>query len=151
MNNSEVAKNGFKTFIVTLVTSLFLFSVLYYVLNGAAADVDIEQTDLKVENQSAVAADATSAVEVSDDVAGVTTSRSVFGELSQEEIDTPVGTVLAGASESTSAVPSTGSTEITYGFLLSLVALGLGAYLIFLGPRKAAIKQFERDVMRDLD
>lgn len=149
MNNSEVAKNGFKTFIITLTVSLVLFSIVYYFVTGSSKDIDIEQQDLQVAKSSAVAGVTTSTpTEVTGPIAADT---SVFYDLATTKMNEPAKAVLAGATESTTSVPSTGSTEITWGFLLSVLALGFGSYLIFLGPRKAAIQHFETKVFKDLD
>ncbi|HSX39766.1 MAG TPA: hypothetical protein VLI92_04240 [Candidatus Saccharimonadales bacterium] len=154
MNNSQVAKNGFKTFIVTLVVSLVLFSVLYYYLAGSTKDVDIENKDLHVAKNSTVAMVAPTAAPsapsvTADDSTGP--GDSAFAMLSQQKINSEGKTVLAASTESTGSVPVTGVTEITWGILLSVVALAFGCYLVFLGPRKAALKQFEKDITKDLD
>src|SRR3989338_5290005 len=121
MNNSEVAKNGFKTFLITLTVSLVFFSVVYFFLTGSTKKVDIEQPDLQVAKSMVVASAAAAA---KDD--------SVFYDLSREKVNVAGRAVLAGSTQSTASVPETGSTEITVGFVLSLLALGLGSYVVFL-------------------
>lgn len=138
MNNSETAKNGFKTFVITLFISLIVFGGLYYIISGPANKVDIEK-NLQSTGST---------------IASANTSKNVFEDLSKQKIkDIPQKMVLAGATGQTtqSTVPQTGTTEMTTGFFLSLMILLVSVYVIFKGPRKYALSSFEKDVLRDLE
>ncbi len=146
MNNAQ-AKNGFKTFIITLSISLVAFSALYYFITDASPEISIEDDNVEV-----------SAVDVVNKE-----DSSVFETIAMESKTVPAGSpqaaVLAGTdvvdpvetTQSTTPVPNTGSTQITMGLLASFIILSLGTYLIKLGPRNLALASFEKRVKRDLE
>ena len=69
--NSQIAKNGFKTFIVTLSISLMLFGVLYYLVSLAGSKkVDIESASA---NSSATKEPADSGSQAGTALAAATT------------------------------------------------------------------------------
>ena len=143
MNATDQAKNGFKTFIITLVISLVIFSVIYYVATDTSQPISIEDGVQKQSN--AQDSDAVVAVASNDS--------SVFKELSSQKLNVPQRNVLGSAAttETTqSTVPSTGITEITYAFILSLAVLGLGAYAWVTNPRAKALRIFEKDFLDSL-
>lgn len=148
MNNTQ-AKNGFKTFIITLSISLVIFSALYYVITDSSPEVNIEDDIVQV-----------SSVEVVEEEEAPTVFSTIAmesGKSSYPVSETPSSpVVLSGAdttetTESTSPVPDTGSSEITMGLLVSVVILTLGTYLIKLGPRNLALSSFENRVKKELD
>lgn len=146
MNNSETAKNGFKTFILTLVVSLIVFSAAYYMLSGSFKSVNIEENPQLSQKDS----------DTQKNILASTSGSSAFEDLSKQKMQVPQKVVLAGAtsaesSQSTTPVPNTGTTEITFGLIFSALILGLGVYLIYLGPRRLALSNFEKDVLNDLD
>lgn len=143
MNSSQQAQKGFKTFILTLSVSLIVFSVIYYVMNAVPTD-----------NESEVAA----RFEKQETVLGAedeAESNSVFADLAEQEMDVPSRTVLAGmdtmeSTESTTAVPDTGSFGVTVGLVSSLVVFIVGLFVIYKDPRKLALLGFEKRMTRDL-
>lgn len=146
MNSTVQAQKGFRTFLLTLTISLVIFSVLYYLLSTSTKSPDIENntksTSYNAEAQSILAAD---------------TTASIFENLSKQKLDIPQKSVLAGADEDTSettqtsaSVPATGSTEMTLGLIVSTALLIFGIYVIYLGPRRLALRSFENRVMKDL-
>lgn len=147
MNTTEQAKNGFKTFIITLSVSLVVFTAIYYVVSDG------------------------STVNIESDTLGAETTKdrtSVFGKLTEEQSEpkflasaetkpeTPTPKVLAGsdvsteASESTTPVPDTGSTEMTIALISAIVTIGGAGYLAVNNPRKRALVGFERDILKEL-
>ena len=81
---------------------------------------------------------------------GQVVRESVFEDLKDQEVNVPKREVLAGTDEVTeSTVPETGSTEITISLLLSVIIAALGGYLLFIGPRKKALDNFERRVKKN--
>jgi len=169
--NSDSAKSGFKTFILTLSISLIVFSVVYYlVTNTGAGDSSAPyQASIAPVTTGSLPSDAL-ALETGTEVAGVSdtssdsstfsTDSSVFGEI----VDKPVGAVtvnagvvLAGATSSPTtqttgsgaAVPETGVVGITAGLLVSLVFFLTGMYYIASNPRKSALGGFEKKILKD--
>ena len=156
MNSNAQAQKGFKTFILTLVISLVVFSAIYYIINSDSTT----ETNYTAPKEEKLPVQANSSMETS--TLGDTSTRSVFGELAAteaEEYDVQPKQVLAGAETyqedtvetSQSTVPVTGFFGPTFGLVVSLFTLGIGAYLIFLGPRKTALASFEKNVIKDLD
>jgi hypothetical protein len=158
MNNSAQAKNGFKTFIATLVISLILFGVIYYLLTGGTGVISIESDPVGV-SEGAVA----QLIETDEE------SESVFGSLARQSV--PRGAVLSEtdeadfvymddflnematmeqASPSTVPVPETGFSGMTYALIISSMISVLGIYLLIIEPRRRALSGFERKVLRDL-
>lgn len=153
MNNSTIAKNGFKTFILTLAVSLVAFSVIYYIQTDVSNKINIESTDAVGQlNEQVPPKQVTSAAPVA--VPATTTEPSVFKALADDKTYVPQRVVLAGSTtrETTqSTVPPTGVTEITYAFVISLSLALFGAYLFVYESRRKALLSFERDVRRDLN
>jgi len=156
MNNAYQAKNGFKTFLLTLVISLGVFGVVYYITSYPSYSVDIdahtagsEGKDLSDGSESAFASLNTE----------MNTPRRVVLAGATAEGDATTGVVSTGGStpassattvptattqETTqSTVPDTGVTSLTVSLLVSLVVLSLGIYYVYLGPRKLALRSFE--------
>lgn len=152
--NSESAKNGFKTFILTLSVSLILFSVIYYVVTGSS-DSSNFQADITEETPLAQNALPTS----EEEVKGVATTASAFGELAKKDPQAkPMiasGAVLAGSDTTNqttqSTSPDTGIVEITLGLVISFILFVLGFYVVFLNPRKLALNSFEKSIFKDLN
>jgi hypothetical protein len=147
MNNSESAKKGFRTFLLTLSISLMVFSAIYYALTNYQGDKSSESQTVAVANTDRTqevnvqgAKDAKEAV-----VAGET--GSVFAELAKKKPEAKVQQVLAGATsapQTTQSVPDTGAVEITIGLVLSLVFFVAGMAIVAMNPRKLALRSFEK-------
>ncbi len=157
MNTSEQAKKGFKTFLITLSVSLVLFSFVYYVVTDSRDEFNIEDTD---------SVSATTETIASPEVAGTTDMKqedtkvavgssnpeSLFGEINKMKDSPKQRTVLAGATQtSQSSVPETGVDSITYALIGSSLLLGIGVFIYMYGPRRIAIRSFEKEVIRSLD
>ena len=136
MNSFDHAQKGFKTFIVTLTISLVVFSVLYYFLSNKS-DADINSNNSGKQTSS---------------VSTYVASTSPFEDLANKKIDVPKRAVLAGTdvagetapAQTSASVPNTGSTEVTIAFILSGIFLLIGFYVLYLNPRKLALRSFER-------
>lgn len=142
MNNSTIAKNGFKTFILTLAVSLIVFSVIYYIQTDASNKVNIESTDKISQTKENTPKQVASAADT-----------SVFKAITNDKTQVPTKAVLGSATttETTqSTVPTTGITEITYAFVVSLGITLFGVYLFVYEPRRRALLDFERKVKKDL-
>jgi hypothetical protein len=150
-STEEQAKNGFKTFVVTLAISLVVFGGLYYLITGFSDEIDIEDTSASMEADIAYK---------KTGVQGRTTS--VFQEISEKPVNAHPAAVLAGADEviteestestttttattTSTVVPGTGS-ETLIGTMLSISFFTLTAYTLFVGPRKFALKKFEEEI-----
>ncbi len=160
MNNSYQAKNGFKTFLLTLVVSLGVFGVVYYITSYPVYELDIDSaTEGTTENKA------------TDKNMGVLGDKdtSPFGSLNEESPSVSQRVVLAGADEldaldspadtetpetaptvpstTQSTVPDTGIAGMTISLFISLLILSAGIYYICLGPRKLALKTFEDNLL----
>lgn len=146
--NSQIAKNGFKTFVVTLSVSLMLFGVLYYLVSLAGSKkADIESVSANVPAVSKESDNSQPQAEA----AIATTAGSVFGDLATTKMIAPVKAVLGAADQSTqSTTPATGSEEITIGFVLSISLVALAFYVYLRNSRKHLMAGFEEDVTKDL-
>jgi hypothetical protein len=139
MNNSTVAKNGFKSFILTLAVSLLVFSVIYYVQTSSSNKVNIESTDK------------TTQANADSPAVPATENKSAFKDIKASDQAVAERVVLGGATEtSESTVPGTGVTGITYAFAVSVGMVLLGAYLFIYEPRRRALLDFEKRVKRGL-
>lgn len=162
MNNSAQAQNGFKTFILTLSISLLVFSIIYYFVsdstNASAPSLE-EETSTQNQNKEDKNKD-TKVASITTGTGGTGGSLknedTAFGKISKLKTDASQRKVLGGgASEVTvtptpeSTVPNSGTTEITYGFFISLLLLSFGLYIITQGPRFSALKSFERDLVNN--
>ena len=129
MNSTTQAQKGFKTFILTLVVSLLVFSTLYVLINN-----DTSAETLGVANSDSPKAK----------VEG-----SVFEELANKQVSVEPKEVLAGADEADvpeTTVPDTGVSGPTLGILFSTVLLVVAWYL----NTKTQIA-FEKKVLKELD
>lgn len=150
--NNEQAKNGFKSFVVTLSVSFVIFGALYYLITDASdtASIDsyssVEKTETVAynpnDNKGQVWYDGR-------DIKGIGSERSYFGDLVDTPVDNAEPTVLAGADESTeSTVPDTGSNTLA-GTIFVLGSFSVALYAILIFPRKFALSGFEKDVTQD--
>jgi hypothetical protein len=138
MNNNTQSKNGFATFLATLVISLAVFGVIYYLITDFSDTVDIEKN---AANEIAAAEE-----------------HSAFGELSRQKVKVPQKAVLSGADESTedppeateSTVPDTGSSGMFVAATIASITLVAGIAYIMKGPRKLALSEFENKVLQEL-
>lgn len=160
MNGIQQTKKGFKTFVITLVVALIAFSFLYYFISDSSSEINYVETIKK--NDSA-----------SNQIT-TNTNKSAFEDLSKQRLEVPRRAVLSDAdisvtaggstkpattlattkqtTQSTTApVPNGGSTEMTLALVISTIALTIGGYMLFLGPRRMAIESFERGILKDLD
>lgn len=155
MNNSEQAKNGFKTFLITFGVSLLVFGFFYYLLSDTSAN------EISIEDETASTLGYTKTTEETAETPKVDVTKEVasaedtpFGKLSNQKLDTQSRVVLAGATsqttQSTTPVPETGDFTITVALLTSLSLIGFFIYLLVLNPRKYALSKFEEDVIQDL-
>jgi len=168
MNNSESAKKGFRTFILTLAVSLMVFSAVYYVLttytqkqdssqSASAAGAAIQQETAMAQEQAVAGEEENENVQGAKDerggtmatVAAVPEEKTVFGQIAQADPHD----VLAGATsapqtpQTTSSVPTTGFSEMTIGLIVSLV-LFVGAMIYTVkNPRKVALAKFEKGAL----
>ena len=163
MNNSESAKRGFKTFILTLSISLIVFSALYYALttynpqknSGEERAEAVNTAGLTGSDSSKENAPSTVTAEAGvPSVQGAKDQKTVFGAVANTKPTTRPQEVLAGATsapqttQSVTPVPSTGFTEMTMGLLLSF-SLFIGAMIYnFLNPRKLALLNFEKKIIK---
>ncbi|MBD3365940.1 hypothetical protein GF360_01200 [candidate division WWE3 bacterium] len=169
MNNSYQAKNGFKTFLVTLIISLGVFAAVYYLTSYPTYQLDIEESTGdsmgRVESleEDVEASDEKGAVAGDKDAREEDSAESPFADLNKTEVSVPRRSVLAGADGATeeetatgttttttttpetteSTVPDTGILSITLSLVASLVILGGGIYYVYLGPRNLALESFE--------
>jgi hypothetical protein len=139
--NNESAKKGFRTFILTLSVSLIVFSVIYYVITNTSFRK--EQETLSLEKPAAEAAQ----VPAKQD--------STFQQLASTKVDVPAKAVLAGSTvaqttQSTTSVPSTGTSSITMGLVLSLFIFFMGIIYNSMNPRKVALTDFEKNILKKL-
>lgn len=140
MNNAQAAKNGFKTFLVTLVISMTVFGLFYYFISTDTKEPDIEKETIgNVQNTKDTLANSSN------------TTDSPFENLSQAKVDIQKKVVLSESTQSTVSVPQTGSTGVTVGLMVSSVILAFGAYITVIGPRKKALERFEKRILNDLD
>ena len=143
MNNSSQAQKGFKTFVLTLSISLIVFSVIYYYMSQTSSTV------------AGVGTEAAAPVEEGQSVKVEPLkieSKSVFADLSASKPNVASKAVLAGATEvpqTTTAVPATGVTSITFGLMVSFAAFLAGMIVIMQNPRKLALASFEKRVRKN--
>jgi hypothetical protein len=164
MNNSEVAKNGFKTFLLTLTLSLVLFSVVYYLATDTAPDVDIEAGSAAEFVESLPEPTVPASETVTEDVphnpeelvaAQVQVSAdapvSAFSDISRRPLDVDSQKVLGAGDigETTqSTVPATATLSVTYAFIITVSTVLVGFYLM-ISSKKKALVSFENRVKRD--
>lgn len=146
MNSTEQAKNGFKTFVITLSISLILFSIVYYVLTDATGKINIESED---QAQFKVTEDKVSVTKSS----ATTQTASVFGDLKdQKSVTSTSQKVVLGTADTTetsqSTVPSTGILSTTYALIMSLSATLLAFYFLIQSRRKALLN-FEKEIRKN--
>lgn len=173
MDTKAQAQKGFKTFIITLLVSLVVFSAIYYVVNSStedSMDTVVQPTNERSQQQQlrAPTNNANSneeaevaAASVKNVAMGESKTESPFEELAEAKTPTRIGgapiqerAVLAGADgpeTSQATVPDTGLFGPTFGIIFSATALSIAAYLIFAGPRKLALSSFEKKVRNKLN
>jgi hypothetical protein len=151
MNNSESAKRGFRTFILTLSISLIVFSAVYYALTTYNAGSKSGEGQPVVTGE--LGANSVIGEDSSPDVQSAEDERTVFGEIISKKPEVQVQEVLAGATsapqttQSTTSVPVTGFTEMTIGLLLSLVLFTGAMVYNLINPRKFALSSFEKKLL----
>lgn len=153
MNNSYQAKTGFKTFIITLVISLVVFSSLYYIATSSGSDTSVPEDG--ADKQTSMDTNENTNTDTNRKVASAE-DYSVFEVLAAE--DTKVsdtggkgGAVLAGADESTeSTVPDTGSNTMMVASVMGIGLLSFAGYILINNPRKLALSTFEKKATKDL-
>lgn len=147
MDKQQQAKNGFKTFMTTLVVALVVFGGIYY-----AASSELQINDEPT--------DTGKATEVSYNVRGTSDENSIFGELNKtapqvlagtDVVDTTTTTETAVTTEETqeTTVPDTGS-ETLIGTVITLTAFSIATYFIVNNPRKFALNKFESNITKEL-
>jgi hypothetical protein len=165
MNNSESAKKGFKTFILTLSISLIVFSAIYYALttysptSGSTPLADAQALGAAAVAETPVTTPAVSADKPTDNVKGITTERkeetkTVFATIAEKKPNTHAQEVLGGmtvATETTQSgngVPATGYVEMTIGLVASMmIFVGVMVYTS-MNPRRIALHSFEKRVIK---
>jgi hypothetical protein len=159
MNNSSQAKNGFKTFVATLVISLVLFGAIYYLVTSGTGRIDIESDTLtgvgevhnvEEEKESAFGKLARQSDSEGDVLAEI--DEPEFDEFlaEMEEYDEEI--ILLDedqATPSTVPVPETGVVGTTYALIISTTVMVLGVYLLIVEPRRRALLGFERKASKD--
>lgn len=163
MNTKTQAQKGFKTFLLTLVISLAVFSGLYYMINsGLGGNSQSEQIAKPTTNEPVEQMQPQTQQPKQNETLGDTSTRteeSVFGGMVEDKPDVPPKQVLAGADDASgtteetpqATVPVTGFSTPTFGIVVSILALSLALYLLFIGPRNFALSSFEKRVIDDLD
>lgn len=156
-DNTYSAQNnnkGLRTFVLTLSVSLIIFSVVYYLM----ADSQSVNTDLQASNTETLTAN------ISEED---TEEPTVFGKIVSTTPDATSRAVLAGTTTSptstgttsvtttttkqttTAPVPNGGVTQLTWGFIISLLSFALGFVIISKDPRSLAVSFFERNMLKD--
>ena len=153
MYSEQQAKNGFKTFVVTLSVSLVLFGALYYLVTDYPEEIDIETASVTKEDEVAYNGDKTAEFAVKGISDKATSENSdedtVFGKINQQAVNAQPSVVMAGAEESTeSTVPDTGSEQVL-GIAMSMVFFSGALYILLTGPRKFALSGFEKDMTKN--
>ncbi len=161
MNKEAQAKNGFKTFIVTLSVSLVIFSAIYYLITDSTGNIDIEN-----DNPVAFEVKGASTESVFKDISTKPTHAdpAVLQAADTTEDDTTTGTtedttedaMLEGTTEDTmedeteeATVPDTGS-ETLVGTMMALGFFATAIYMLLAGPRKLALAEFEDKITKNL-
>lgn len=176
MNSNKQAAKGFKTFLLTLVISLAVFSAIYFIINTeqeeetSLVDRRSETTlDTPYTKRGSVETKTLGEGDVREEPA-VEEQASVFEQLANQKMDDVAQRQVLAESDTTdttamvamentddttevaqSTVPDTGVSRPTIGVVLTLVILGFAAYIMFIGPRNIALYNFEKDVMDDLE
>jgi len=164
MQNSDNAKKGFKTFILTLSVSLIIFSVVYYFMtnNGSSSDSDLLSDTSSVTDKVTEDADVVSPF---GQIAAKKPSTSEFSNVPAVLAGTTVGvgtttpgTSIGGTTTGTtgvtttvkqSTVPVTGTMDITIGLIVSSLIFAAAVFWNKLNPRKFALAGFEKKVLED--
>jgi hypothetical protein len=161
MNNKHQAQNGFKTFLLTLVISLGVFGVVYYVTSYPVSMVDIEEhTDIDSEGEALGEATSSPFADLSTSTGDAPRRTVLSGSdaleedstsdetlVSEEDQDTTTTTTSAEETAETTPVPDTGIMGLTISLFLSLGVLVAGFYYVYLGPRSLALRSFEDDLL----
>lgn len=167
MNNSDSAKKGFRTFILTLSISLLVFSAIYYGLTtytpqNTLDEKKVEMADVSRTEDVSVpkVEDKASSVQGAGDeetssVKGISDKKTLFGEINDkkpqakpQEVEVLAGVApVRQTTQSTTSVPDTGLVEMTIGLALSLIFFVAAMTYNFMNPRKLALSKFERKVI----
>jgi hypothetical protein len=164
MNNNNQNTNGFKIFALTVFTTMLVFSVLYYVYSDLNTEVDIESTPIATNEQQATENKSEAekvfkelaqakvvnngAVLAAEDINNTLASGDTTGTT---QPDTMTTTTTATTPESTTPeVPATGTTEVTLGLSIFFMGLAYGFYILYLNPRKLALRKFEDNLTNQL-
>jgi len=115
MNSKEQAKKGFKTFILTLVISLVIFSGIYYVINSEQDDDyygDYNKVEEKVDvlGSEAGAGGTNEVDKVSE--RDTTEDESVFADLAEQKMDEEQGRQVLAGSDSVDTTSTIDTTTI---------------------------------------
>lgn len=126
MNSKQQAKKGFKTFLLTLVISLIIFSGIYYLINsqdskedyyGAEREESVEYEDVLGSESGAISeSDVTEESIEPVDPDTNTEEESVFADLASQEMDKESQRqVLAGtdSDDTTTTVQTSTTTDTT--------------------------------------
>lgn len=161
-------ESNVKSIAAIAFVSVMLFGVFYYLITDATSTSSSDlkaQAEKSVQNTadqqtvtqnylgSRVEAKTDTAVETNVDVKGDATETSVFKALSTQKTDLQPKMVLGGADAQTpeSTVPDTGTNTIFGAFVVSSLIMFTGIYLFMTQPKNAALANFEKRIIRDLD
>lgn len=147
--NEYTAKNGFKTFVLTLGVSLLFFGLVYFLLNANTGESEnIDDAKMNTTNEEVLGTTTEAPQEqAKEEEVKPEEKPTVFAEIAKIKPNVVAPAVLAGATQTTqSTVPVTGTTSVTLGFMSAVSLLAFSAYTLVKGPRNAALKSFERDV-----
>ena len=139
--NSYEGKQGFLTFVTTVLISAGIFTSMYFLINrlNNRAQTELSKTDLS-----------TRTTPTTPEVNGTSDTPSVFGALVEDKQEEKILVLGAGDQSTGSAVPSTGSSFIPALILIGGSLVLLGSYLSLIQPRKAAIRAFEKRITKGL-
>jgi len=154
MNNYESqTQKGFRTFILTLSVSLIIFSVVYYLMSdsqlvttsSSQASVETLNASTETKEEDTVfgkIAATTPDVASRAVLAGTNTAPTTTGTTTSPSTVTTKQTTIA-------PVPNGGVTQLTWGFMISLVSFALGFLVISKNPRSIAMSFFEKRMLDD--
>jgi len=180
MNSFGHAQKGFKTFLITLTISLAVFTALYYLLSGfgekdgagAISQADVQDymaansktspfEDLSKEKMDVSKRTVLSDTDTNTDTTPQPTPPTRLKPTPPAEApsvlagsDTTTTTASAATPQTTTSattVPATGTEEITMALIASAAALLFGFYILYIGPRRMALKSFERTMTQATD
>jgi hypothetical protein len=156
MNNSQQAKKGLKTFLLTLAFSLFLFSAFYFALttliSGELFGSDSAGAQNSEDSVAYVTTVESEEPKVEDESVFAVISGQVAGVQDTSEDAMKAQSVLAGstADETTTEVPQTGDVGITLGLFGGFITFVAGMLLIAKGFSINTVKGFEKRILDEL-